>query len=226
MHYNERMDSLRKSTVRSQAWTADELRAGFMYYKELNGRFPTAHEIDAFPYLPTSRSIQRAYGGLVGLRKELFPDEVANFSIGEHRSGVAKATYAQGKDYEEQFYNYLLGYFEAIAVHEQKVIRPGNVNSDFYIYLSEKTGVVIDVFYANSIKNLIGVVAIKLKRYSLITDETYLVVVGNPELTQTMIDAKTANRRTSLPAHIKICSEAYFKSEVVPKLQTRSEFAR
>lgn len=220
------MSNLRKAINGTQSsWTKDELRAGFNYFKELHQRYPTAHEIDTFEYLPSARSIQRTFGGLVNLRKELFPEEISNFTIGTHRSGVAKHTFANGRSLEEQFFNYLTTHFLEVAVHEHKVIRPGYVNSDFYIYLDAKIGVVIDIFYADSVINLINVVNIKLKRYSLITLETFLVTVGNPSLTQEMIDQKTENRKNPLPSHISICAEGYFKDHVIPSLKKRSTFA-
>lgn len=218
------MGQLRESSKRSGRWTKGELVAGFNHFKDLNGRFPTAHEIDVFPYLPTARSIQRSFGGLVNVRKELFPLEIANYTKGLHRSGVAKQTYANGRSHEETFYTYLIKHFPEIAVHEHKVIRPGRVNSDFFIYLDEHIGVVIDIFYAENIINLINVVNIKLKRYSLIIPETYLVVVGNPSITQEAIDKKVMNRRVPLMSHISIASEDYFKTTIVTALKKRTKY--
>lgn len=221
------MSSLRKATSGTQSqWTKDQLRAGFNHFKETYNRYPTAHEIDTFSYLPSARSIQRAFGGLVNVRKELFPEEISNFTTGTHRSGVAKRTNENGKVLEEQFYNYLVGEFSEIAVHEHKVIRPGHVNCDFYIYLDQETGVVIDIFYAKSIINLINVVNLKLKRYSLIVPETYLVVVGNDTITQPAIDIKIQNRKIPIPTHINLASEDFFKKEIVPRIKKRSEFTK
>lgn len=217
---------LRKAAKGYNAWTKAELQAGFAYFKEQHGRYPTSHEIDNFPYLPSARSIQRSFGGLVALRRELFPDEVDNFTKGKHRSDVAKKTFANGRDLEELFYDYLITHFEPIAVHEQKIIRPGNVRSDYFVYLNDETGIVIDVFYAESIINLVNVVNIKIKRYSLITQPTFLVSVGNPRITQEEIAKKVQNRRVPLPVHIRIVSEDFFKAKYVPQLKLRSNFTR
>ena len=220
------MSELRKAIVGNQGlWSKDQLRAGFAHFKDLNGRYPTSHEIDAFPYLPSARSIQRTYGGLVALRTELFSEDIANYTLGEYRSKVAKKTFHSGRDYEVAFYDYLITQFQEIAVHEHKSIRPGNVNSDFYIYMDQVSGIVVDIFYAESIINLVNVVNIKLKRYVLITPVTYLVVVGNPSLTQASIDEKVANRRLPLPNHIRIVSEEHFKMSIIPILQQSSRYA-
>jgi hypothetical protein len=217
--------ALRENKNGSQeAWSKDELLAGLHHFYQLNGRFPTAHEIDAFKYLPSSRSIQRAYGGLVKLRSELLPTEIANFTKGAYRSLTAKRTFANGRAYEREFYGYLIGQFKEIAVHEHKLIRPGDVSCDFFIYMSDSSGVVVDIFYAESVLNLVNVVNIKLKRYQLINQETFLVVVGNDSITQDLIDLKSQNRQLPLPPHIHVVSETYFKSEVVPNLKPRSAF--
>jgi hypothetical protein len=207
-------------------WSKDEILAGLEYYKEQYGRFPTAHEIDAFPYLPSSRSIQRSFGGLELLRRELLPNDITNYTKGAYRSAAAKKMYTNGRDLEKEFYLYLIKYFEEIAIHEHKVIRPGQVNCDFFVYLTQSYGIVIDIFYADSIVNFINIINIKLKRYILIEPETYLVVVGNDNITQELIDEKIINRRTALPSHIKIVSEKNFKSVAVPSIVARSSFSK
>lgn len=84
----------------------------------------------------------------------------------------------------------------------------------------------IDIFYADSVINLVNVVNIKLKRYSLITPHTYLVVVGNSDITQEDINSKVANRRIPLPSHISVVSEGYFKQEIIPELHLQSQFSK
>lgn len=207
-------------------WSNNELLAGFNHYYGLFGHFPSAHEIDTFEYLPSSRSIQRSYGGLVKLRSELLPAEVSNYTKGEHRSSVAKRMYKNGRAYEKDFYEFLITNFYEIAVHEHKLVRPGDVSSDFFIYMTETTGVVIDIFFAASIINLVNVVNIKLKRYILIKQPTYLVIVGNDSITQDMINARVRNRQAPLPEHISIYTEIYFKSDVIPALRQKSEYSR
>lgn len=217
--------SLRKNRVGNQVpWTTEELLAGFQYFYQQYGKYPSAHEVDAFEYLPSSRSIQRSYGGLQELRKRLLPDEINNYTKGEYRSKVARATFANGRTLEALFFEYLTSVFSEISVHEHKLIRPGNVNSDYYIYLNDQEGVVIDIFYAESITNLVNVVNIKLKRYSLVTQETYLVVVGNDLLRQEDIELKTKNRQIPLPRHIHVVSELFFKTAVINQLKSKSNY--
>lgn len=207
-------------------WTKEEILAGLTYFKQLYGRFPTAHEIDSFEYLPSSRSIQRSYGGLVSLRKELLPTEHADFTIGIYRSQKAKLTTANGKELETKFYNDLIKNFQEISVHEHKVIRPGNVNCDFFIYLKENFGVVVDIFYAESIINLVNVVNIKIKRYKLVSQPTYLVVVGNDGIDNDLLRKKMLNKRVPLPVNLRVVTEKVFFNKVVPYLRSKSQYAQ
>jgi hypothetical protein len=213
-----------QSSGNQASWSNDELIAGFLYYKQLHGHFPTAHQIDEFAHLPSSRSIQRARGGLVGLRSELFPDETANHTRGEVRSQRAQNINATNKTAEARFYLFLIGLFEEISVHEHKVIRPGDVSCDFYIYLTPKSGIAIDIFYADSVKNMLNIINIKLKRYELIRDETYLVIVGNESITTETVDLKLLGRKSEIPKHITIATEQVFRSVIIPKLLDRSNY--
>lgn len=206
-------------------WTSEQLSAGLEYFKELHGRYPTAHDVDAFDYLPSSRSIQRSYGGLVSLRKILLPNEVTDFTRGAHRSSAAREAIKNSQKFELGFYNVLTKNFAEIAIHEHKVIRPGGVNCDFYIYLKKDSGVVIDIFYAESLKNLVAIVNIKLKRYVLVKQPTYLVIVGNTQIEQSDIDEKVRNRKGALPSHIQLQSEKYFFETTLPFLISKSDYA-
>lgn len=218
--------SLRKAAPGNQdPWTLDQLKAGLAQFELLYKRPPTAYEIDDFPYLPSSRSIQRSYGGLIKLRGELLGESL-DFTTGKYRSVKAKQTYSGGKNYERLFYAYLLSVFQDISVHEQKVIRPGEVSCDFFIYLQPNEGVVIDIFYAENMRNLVNIINIKLKRYCLINQETYLVVVGNSGIGSVTLDAKMKNKKLPLPAHITVMTEDRFKSVVVAQLQQRSCFLK
>ncbi len=104
-------------------------------------------------------------------------------------------------------------------------MRPGNVNCDFYVYLTPVSGFVIDVFYAQDIRSLTRIVQIKLSRYSLIDQETYLVLVGNDSILQQAIDQKMNNRKNLLPKHIRVMTEEMFRDLCYRELVKRSEFS-
>lgn len=218
--------SLRRARVGQKNWTKEQILAGVEYFFELYGRYPTAIEIDRFEYLPSSRSIQRSYGGLVSLRVELIPESHADFTKGSYRSNVAKMANHRAQKYEEEFYNFLSLHFDFIAIHEHKVIRPGGISSDYFVYFDENKGAVIDLFYAQDIRSLAGIIGIKLKRYILLPYEIYFILVGNPAITKEQIDILIARRKIALPSHITIDTEYNFKHSSVLKLKLRSKYSR
>ncbi|MBI2589366.1 hypothetical protein HYW35_04165 [Candidatus Saccharibacteria bacterium] len=214
-----------RNGYQESAWTKSEILAGLERFFELNNRYPTSREIDKFEFLPSSRSLQRQFGGLVALRKELIPASHADFTRGSFRSNVASETWHRATKYEEEFFNFLQFHFQPFAIHEHKIIRPGNVSSDYYIYLSEKEGVIIDLFYAAHLHSLMGVVNIKLKRYIDLPFTTYLVLVGNHELgLQALLDVM-GRRKVSLPENILVDTETHFKESTVFELKQRSKFS-
>lgn len=69
------------------------------YYNEF-GRYPTAHDIDLYPYLPSSRQIQRRFGGLPELRKQL-GIQITDYTRGRTRSNKAAIIGKRGLNYEK-----------------------------------------------------------------------------------------------------------------------------
>jgi hypothetical protein len=207
-------------------WTKNEILQGLEYFYELNGRYPTAREIDAFIYLPSSRSIQRQFGGLVNLRQDLIPGSHMDFTKGTYRSAKAKESWDRAAQYEEEFYIFLIGHFDSVAVHEHKVMRPGNVSSDFYIYLDEDSGVVIDLFYAKDLFSLSNVVSIKHKRYINLPYETHFILIGNDNITLQDVQKLMQNKKTPLPSHIAVDTELNFKSSTIYNIKLRSNYSR
>ncbi len=66
----------------NQKWTVNKIRDGFEKFYELHSRYPTAHDIDDFHLLPSSRQIQRKFGGLTNLRK-VIGLEIVNYGRGK-----------------------------------------------------------------------------------------------------------------------------------------------
>lgn len=207
-------------------WTLDEIKAGFEAFATEYGRYPTALEIDAYEFLPSSRSIQRSYGGLVQLRGQLFPDEIQDFTSGEYRSKIAGATFRRSQAYEASFYDKLCTCFEPIAVHEHKVMRPGQVTSDFFIYVDAVSGVCLDLFYAKDLFSVRGVINDKLHRYGKLECQVVFVVMHDGTLTQADIDDLLQNKQTKLPYHIKVLVEENFWGTYIPSVCLRSDFTR
>ena len=147
-------------------WDLIKIRTGFQEFRKIHGRFPYALEIDDYPLLPSSRQIQRKFGGLKELRKLLgFSENELDHSKGETRSNLAKMIGRRGKDFEKEVYELLVNKFNEIYVHQQKPFNNYASRIDFFVYAkNHKFG--IDVFYPENIHNLVGCVNIKERTYS------------------------------------------------------------
>ena len=198
-----------------QEWSLENLHDGLQYFFELHGRYPKSDEVDEFEYLPSARAIQRSYGGLVALRTKLGLSGPVDFTRGDTRSTVAGIAIRRSQDYEEEFYHYLISNIPEVRVHEHKVLRPGNISTDFFIYLDGKEGIVIDLFYAENISNLGKIINIKLKQYIKTDYPVYLVLVRNAVIQQLEIDTLMKNRRISLPKNIYVLTEESFKKILI-----------
>lgn len=196
-----------------QEWKLDNLRDGLKYYYDLNGKYPTAWEIDAFDFLPSARSIQRSFGGLVSLRTKLGLAGPTNFAKGETRSKQAQEAILRAHSQEEEFYNFLISRIPEYRVHEHKVLRPGGVSCDFFIYTTLKSGVAIDLFYAKNIHSVQGVVVIKTRKYLHFPFPVFYVLVGNENISQQQLDKIMSNKKISLPVQIKLFCESSFKND-------------
>jgi hypothetical protein len=217
--------SLRISKRGTKAkWTKDEVLLGLNRFFKLYNRYPTAGEIDAFEHLPTSRTIQRQFGGLVALRKELIPTSYANYTKGVYRSSIARDRYRMAERYEEEFYNFLCKHFDPIAIHEHKIMRPGNITSDYFIYFGPNKGVVLDLFYAQDLHSVSGVLSVKLRRYNGLPYPTIFVLVGNNEIDIDRLRRLVSNKKNALPPNILVDTEINFKSSTIYDIKERSQY--
>jgi hypothetical protein len=201
-------------TEKEMIWSLENIIDGFEYFLELNGHYPGTQEIDGFQYLPTSRTIQRSFGGVVAVKKQLNLKGPHKLSEGETRSNKAREADVRARIYEEEFYNFLVSHVPEMRVHEHKMIRPGQTACDFFIYTEEHNGFVVDLFYAQDLISLNNVLNIKIKKYLDVKYQTYFVVVGNDKIIQSEIDAKVLNKKNILPRHISVMTEVSFKENL------------
>lgn len=221
------MDYLRKAKKGAALpWQENEIKAGFLKFFDLNGRYPSAEEIDSFEFLPSSRSIQRSYGGLVSLRKRLFPEEISSYTTGAYRTNIASMMYKRAQKYEERFWFRLCEHFQEIAIHEQKRIRPGSVASDFFIYVDENKGVCLDLFYAQNMRAVANVINIKLKRYRQLNCPVIFIVISTDNVDDLLIEAQIMNRKIALPTHVSVVTESTFWNYILIDLKDRSIFSK
>lgn len=166
-------------------WNIDRIRIGFeKFYKE-NGRLPTALEVDKIDYLPSSRQIQRLFGGLPNLRKALgYAD--THFGKGENRSKIGFAAHKASRISEKNLETLLIQYFHEVFVHIEKPVSGSKIRLDFYIYNQTKN-FGIDIFTTENIHTLRSNLTVKAKKYTTFNELLYLVV-DSSALTQQDIE--------------------------------------
>lgn len=107
-------------------WTLEKIKKGFEKFYGIHKKYPTAFEVDDFNWLPSSRQIQRKFGGLPNLRKELNLS-IENYSTGKERSFVASEINKRGKDYENIIFEILRKKFDEKFIHIEKPLLKENL---------------------------------------------------------------------------------------------------
>lgn len=176
------------------------------------GKYPTSKEVDTFDYLPTRKTLERSFGGMVKIREILGLDTPSDYRTGTTRSKIAADADKRAKKYELEFYNFLTSKVPEVRVHEHKIIRPGNTAADFFVYTTDTAGIVLDLFYAMDMHSLVGVVNIKYRKYLDVKFPVYFILVGNEQIIQEEIDQKIKNRKNQLPNNIQVLTEKGFKN--------------
>lgn len=201
-----------------RGWELEELRAGLENFYEKNGRYPTAPEVDSHPYLPSARSIERKFGGLVELRKVLSLDTQADFREGAHSSERAYKINARAHKNEQEVSKFLEERFGKHFVHrEYFFLDDKRTRADFFVY-DKASGFCVDVFYPSDRRNLIGCLNSKLAKYQGLQMNQYPVIFlqMNKEIDQSMLDTIVKNKTKKLLAEhqlfswdtfIKFCSK-------------------
>ncbi len=166
-------------------WTQENIRLGVnMFFEEFN-RYPTAEDFDNSKYLPSARQIQRAFGGLVNLRKLLKLD-IIDYGSGDSRSKQSSEIGERGKEAERIMESILINHFGEHFVHVEKPLYKyvkdlelyngaGKARSDFFVYHSG--GVFcVDVFVARNMFTLKRIINIKAQNYQGLSLDVFLVL--------------------------------------------------
>ncbi len=144
-------------------WTLANIKAGFDKFILEEGRLPTAHEIDNTNFLPSSRQIQRGFGGLKRLRQDLGYEDI-DFGSGENRSASATKSSIRGLKSEQELEIELIHQFGELYVHTEKRYGRQGSRLDFMVFTPEGN-IGIDIFYPNTIRTLQSNVNIKIPKY-------------------------------------------------------------
>lgn len=147
-------------------WTLERIQDGLKKFHKEHGRYPTATEFDEFPYLPRAKTIERRFGGLIELRKQLKLGQEHDLRIGAHSSNRAHMINERAHAMEKMVYDFLVKRFGREFVHREYFFTDDHrTRADFFVYDNHK-GFCVDVFYPNSPRNLSGCLNIKLTKYA------------------------------------------------------------
>lgn len=195
-----------------KGWTTEQIKLGFDKYVKENDRLPTVTEIDKISYLPSSRQIQRAFGGLEKLRGVL-GYSLTHFGKGESRSKIALRVNKNGKEAEALVKLILQEKFGKFFVHEQKPTYSGYKNRlDFFVF-TPSGDFAVDVFCPRDIKTLQDEVNLKQRTYFKYSGKLFLLAV-NKDIRQEAIDKLVQNKKNKLRNNIWICTFNEFEHRI------------
>ena len=195
-------------------WTQEKIREGFERFRVEHDRLPTAPEIDALDYLPSSRQIQRKFGGLEKLR-ELLGYEDIHFGKGVFRSKIATRSNTKGRDTEIALEKILREKFGEVFVHTERIFDDSKNRVDFYIY-SPDGNFGIDVFYTDTMRDLQKNINIKIDKYKNFPHQLFLAV-GNGTFLQKDLDDYMGTKRKVLPGNTSIVNLETLNHFIMPK---------
>lgn len=206
----------------SEIWTLAKVRDGFEKFYKLYNRYPTAYDVDDFDFLPSSRQIQRKFGGLVNLRKELGLN-IENYSEGETRSNKVASFNIRGRKYENTIFNLLKEKFDEKFIHIEKPtikdLSEKEYNSkdryDFYVY-AKPSNFAVDVFGTEDERGVLKIINIKEKKYKKadMSEDLYFVYFGN-NVNKNKIDRWLDYKGSNFPSNWKILDSDDFKNELL-----------
>ena len=202
-----------QKTGNQEPWKIEELKSGLDNFYTKHGRYPTAPEVDVYPYLPSARTIERSFGGLVKLRKTLGLDTQSDLRAGVHSSKRASMINSRAHTVEQEVYSYLEKYFGKHFVHrEYFFLDDKRTRADFFVYDSSD-GFCVDVFYPSDKRNLIGCLNSKISKYQGIQMNQYPVIFlqMNKEIEQPALDVVVSNKKKKLLAGHYLFSWNSFK---------------
>lgn len=177
-------------------WDAEKIKQGFERFFELHGHFPDALEIDRYEHLPSSRTIQRSFGGLAKFRESL-GHNITHYGKGENRSRIAKNVNSRGALAEKELYGLLKAQFGEMFVHVEKPFsKSSKQRLDFFVY-SPNGNFGIDIFSPKDRHSLIGSLAIKQISYKDYNEKLYFIVANN-DIASEELKGIVANKKNLL----------------------------
>lgn len=193
---------IQKSDRLKKKWIVDDIKSGLKRFYIENKRYPTATEVDDYPYLPSAKTIQRRFGGLVAFRDSINLSGQNDFRSGKYSRERAFKINKRAHLMEEMVFKYLLEAFGKEFVHREYFFTDDmRTRADFFVYDADN-GFCVDVFYPNNRKNLVGCLNSKLDKYldKYMRQYPIIYLQMNEEIEQDTLDAVIENKKRKLPA--------------------------
>lgn len=194
-------------------WTLEDIKVGFDKFYSEHSRYPTATEIDVCAYLPSTRQVQRRFGGLPQLREILKLKGTHDFTKGEYSSNRAKKINKRSNELETRVYHYLVSKFGKPFVHREYLFSDDRrTRTDFFVFCSDGN-FSVDVFYPGNVKNMTGCLNSKLKTYSnnLTLQYPIIFLMLNDEISESEIENMLSKKKNPLRSYQKVMTMNQFK---------------
>jgi hypothetical protein len=199
-------------------FSIEEIKEGLERFKKENGHYPIAPEIDSCIYLPSSRAMQRNFGGLVKLRKLLGYEDI-NFGVGKYRSEISSRVGEIGFKKERELEKILIEHFGEPFIHIEKPLDIfGKQRFDFFVY-ARNIRFGVDIFYSRTYRDIQKNINAKINGYKNYTKNTIYFVLANEEINQKEINQLIVGKKKDIPLNIKVISLKNFL-DMIKQLKT------
>ena len=140
-----------------------------------HGRWPEYKDFHSGNGLPRTRTLERSYGGLVSLRKQLGIH--ADMRTGEARSLSVMNFNERGRIAEDGVYQMLLGHFQEPFIHSQYPISNKTKHrADWCIFYGSGKKVIIDAFWPVDMRSFVGCLNSKIRKHKHYDEKSVPVI--------------------------------------------------
>lgn len=167
------------------------------FFKE-NNHYPTIQEIARCDYFPTTRKIQRRYGGVKVFRAKYNLGQI-DFTKGEYRSRIVKDFNVKGHIEENKIFDLLVQRYGREKVHREYLITDDRRHrADFYVFA--KKHFVVECFYPKDFHSFSGCLFMKIKKYTQAEYKVPVILLQlNDLIPPERIKSFVTNRKNPLP---------------------------
>jgi hypothetical protein len=206
---SKKLRSKLKRYGRTNASSLATIKKGFERFLNDYGHYPTVVEIDDCEYLPTSKTLQRNYGGVKILRRRLELD-VQDYGRGSHRSNIAFRGNKRSFHQETLLKEYLVDRFGEVCVHEE-VKWQGRLRLDFVVY-TKNFRIAIETITSESIRSAFKNLNLKESRYGNFPYSLFIVLMSK-DIKQARLNKRLARKTKPLPEEWFFLTFSSFKKK-------------